>query len=458
MSGHTRPKLLAVICILAAVLTASRAGAENAAPSAGQSTFPTPVPGVVAGTTQGKGCGDTDPAPSAGGASVVPATGESLQHKSWQPAGGEIQFTVKSFDAIPSAASVFVCFRWKTTPVDTNGSHRTNASPPWIETRPSQLDLSGDEKTLKVTTTVPHDLGPQPNNVAKALPLVPLAEVRILAIDKDNNTKADATTAIGITYPLVALAFAIATVALGFVVLHIAVGRRLTHPGILQANWLLRIISTPSGFASLSQLQILVWTFVVAASAVYVMSLSGQLIEITSGTLILLGIAGAAGIGAKAHFEAQGAAAEAAATTAAVKSADADIIAAQNAAAAAAAPVDSVAAARITAENNRAEAAAKAKIAEATKERADALKNPPAAQIPKWSDLIVNESVKDDGTTTREIDVARFQMLLFTLITAVFVLMNVVTTYVIPVIPEGFVTLMGISNGVYIGSKIAQRS
>lgn len=52
----------------------------------------------------------------------------------------------------------------------------------------------------------------------------------------------------------------------------------------------------------------------------------------------------------------------------------------------------------------------------------------------------------------------RFQMLLFTLITAVFVLMNVLTTYVIPEIPNGFLAVMGISNGVYLGSKVAQSS
>jgi hypothetical protein len=142
------------------------------------------------------------------------------------------------------------------------------------------------------------------------------------------------------------------------------------------------------------------------------MSLSGQLIEITNSTLVLLGITGAAGIGAAAHFEAQGATAEAAAAKAA-----ADIIAAEKVAAATAAPPDPVAAARLTAENKSAERekAAKAKIAKHTRARADALKNPPAAQIPKWSDLIFNESVKDDGIVTREIDVARFQMLLFTL-------------------------------------------
>jgi hypothetical protein len=199
----------------------------------------------------------------------------------------------------------------------------------------------------------------------------------------------------------------------------------LKHSGILKANWFLRVISTPSGYASLSQLQILLWTFVVLLSAVYVMALSGQLIQITSGTLILLGIAGVAGLGAKAHNEAQGAAAEAAVTTAA-----------QNASQA---PADPKAQAEL--------ATAKAK--------ADAFKDPPLNQTPRWSDLIVNENI---ATGTREIDVARFQMLLFTLITAAFVLISVVSTYVIPEIPGGFVTLMGISNGVYLGSKIAQRS
>lgn len=459
MSGHTRPKLLAVICILAAALTASRAGAET---PAGQSTLLSPELAAAPKTTQGAGCHTIPKPASAGGASVVQATGESLQHKSWQPQGGEIEFTVKSFVPIPREASVFVCFRWKSTAESEKpGVSRPPppVSPPvsvFKQTPFPRLDLSGDGQLLTVTTTVP-DLGPQPPDIAKALPLVPLAEVRILAINNEKKeTAADVTTAIGITYPVAASIFAIFTVILGFVVLNIAVGRRLTHPGILQANWLLRIISLPSGLASLSQFQILLWTFVVAASAVYVMSLSGELVEITDGTLVLLGIAGAAAIGAKAHSEAQGTTAEAAAAKAAAERAAADSITAQKAAAAATAPADPV----VVAENKLAatEADAKAKIANATRARAEALKNPPADQIPKWSDLIVNESIKDDGTATREIDVGRFQMLLFTLITAIFVFMSVVTTYVIPEISPGFVTLMGISNGVYMGSKIVQRS
>jgi len=34
--------------------------------------------------------------------------------------------------------------------------------------------------------------------------------------------------------------------------------------------------------------------------------------------------------------------------------------------------------------------------------------------------------------------------------------MRVLTTYVIPEIPQGFQILMGISNAVYFGSKVAQ--
>ena len=470
MRGHNTAGLLAIIFALAGALGIPGAVAQAPAPAVGQGTAVSPTTagteqtkGTTAGTEQPKGvsatkprgaCNTIDKPAAAGGASIVHATGESLQHKNWQALGGDIQFTIKSFDRIPSDASVYVCFRWKLT---------ADEKRDYIETRPSRLDLDGDGMRLRVTTTIPNDLGAQPAGIATALPLVPLAEVRILAIKQDKAV-ADVTTAIGITHPFAAAAFAIAAITLGFVVLYGATAWRIKHTGINKANWFLRIISTPSGYASLSQLQIVLWTFVVAASAVYVMSLSGQLVEITNGTLVLLGIAGAAGLAAKAHNETQNASAQAAATAASAENAKAAISAAEKQAAAkaaAAAPAaDPVAAARVAAENAAAQeqAAEKKKLATEAKKKADNLTNPPDDQVPRWSDLIVNESVKDDGTTTREVDVARFQMLMFTIITATFVLMNVITTYVIPEISTGFLTLMGISNGVYVGSKIAQRT
>jgi hypothetical protein len=448
MTGRTtQSKLTKVVSLVAAAFLAFRAEAQTATPTAEQRAVPSPPPAAAAETTPS--CRTSSKA-VAGGASVVQAAEESLQHKSWQARGGEIQFTVDSLTPIPADASVLVCFRWKSSKPESNIK--------FIENRPARLELSGDGKLLKVTTTVPVALGPQPSDVAEALPFVPLAEVRILAIDnKKNELVADATTTIGITHPLAALILAIAAVVLGFVILYIAVARRLDHPGILKANWLLRIISTPSAVASLSQFQILLWTFVVAASAVYVMALSGQLIVITNGMLVLLGIAGAAVVAAKAHNEAQGATAEATAASAASEHAAAEI---DKAAAEGVASASTADAARIEAAKGAAVKTAeeKAKLAKATRERADAIKDPPTTQIPRWSDLIVNETVQDDGTRTREIDVTRFQMLLFTVIAAVFVLLNVLTTYVIPEISVGFQTLLGISNGVYMGSKIVQRS
>ena len=371
--------------------------------------------------------------------SIVQATGESLQHKRWQPRGGVIQFTVKSFEGLPANTSFFVCFRWKITDPDNKDGY--------VQVMPDRLDRNNDGTIWTITVTIPRNFpalaeGQKSAKVFPLLPLVPLADVRIL-ISKDNNKTlaASVDTTIGITYPLAAIGFAVITVIIAIAILLLVSRYRLVHPGIRNASLLLRIISTPGGRASLSQLQIVLWTLVVAAAAVYVMSLSGDLIQITEGTLVLLGIAGAAGVATTIHNESQIAKAQGAANAAQAR-------ADQAAANANAAPPAEQAVAARTAQ----QAAADAQQAQAV---AALRVNPPPDQVPRWSDLIVTETIRD-GATVREIDVARFQMLLFLLITVVFVLLNVLTTYVIPEIPTGFLTLMGISNSVYLGSKVAQ--
>jgi hypothetical protein len=422
---------LVCLCVLATTLAAS----SQLAPA--PPSDPTPVP---------PGC--NIPRSGVATASIVQATGDSLQRKHWQPQGGVIQFTVKSFAAIPNDASFFVCYRWKTDPESTDN---------YQEARPDRLDRNNDGTIWTVTTTVPDNLKDVPPGatLARALPLVPLADVRILVVLAGKTVAADATTVIGITHPLAAIGFAVLTIVIVLIALNVIADYRLTDEGIRKANWFLRIISTPSGYASLSQLQIVLWTLVVATSAVYVMALSGDLIEITSGTLVLLGIAGAAALGAKAHTQSQNSAAQAAADAARQKSDAATIDAARKAVAAAnAAPGSVENAAHVVAQQAANDAEQTADAAEA---RAKAFAHPPAAQAPRWTDLIVNETTGVNGTI-REIDVTRFQMLLFTLITATFVVLNVLTTYVIPEIPTGFLTLMGISNGVYLGAKVAQGS
>src|SRR5260370_27815469 len=134
---------------------------------------------------------------TAGGSSIVQEAGYGLQRKSWSPLGDTIRFTIKSFSAIPDKASVLVCFRWES---------RSASNGDFIETHPSQLDLSSDGKQLDVTVRVPDDLGARPANVKHValLPLVPLAEVRILVIHA-NNLVANVPTEIGITSPFAAV-------------------------------------------------------------------------------------------------------------------------------------------------------------------------------------------------------------------------------------------------------------
>ena len=155
-----------------------------------------------------------------------------------------------------------------------------------------------------------------PQDIARTLYIVPLAEVRILAIDTESKVVADARTEIGVSSRVAALFSAVVAVIVGFVILSIGACLRLKGTSVADANWFLRIISTPGGVASLSQFQILLWTFVVAASAIYVMAISGDLIAITSGTLVLLGIAGVSVVASKADGEARAANAEAHAATA----------------------------------------------------------------------------------------------------------------------------------------------
>ena len=111
---------------------------------------------------------------------------------------------------------------------------------------------------------------------------------------------ADISTRIGITNVVWAALLVIAILGVAFVILTVIAYRKMIDGTTLKANPLLLIVSQ-NGYASLSQFQIVLWTFLVGGSAIYVMALSGELIEITNGTLILLGISGAAAIGAKAH-------------------------------------------------------------------------------------------------------------------------------------------------------------
>jgi len=379
-------ELAAIACLLA--LTGAAAAQPAPAPAQQPAPAqPAPAQRVAASPADAAGCNTVERPVSAGGASIVPEA--AGQQKNWQPPGGESTFAVRSFTQIPADALVLVCFRWKRVP------ERQDS---FVTARPTHLDLTDGGRLLKVTVVVQSNLPKPPPRIGgdgeyTGLFLVPLADVRILVLGKNPDgsalVAADVSHVIGISNPLWAILITGGCVLIAFALLTLICHRRLKRLGFDDLDPFIRIITTPTGYASLSRLQMVVWTFVVAASAVYVMVLSGELIEVTTGTLVLLGISGAVTVGSTLHESTQAAKAD------------------DNAA--------------------------------------------PSTRSPRWSDLIVNDI---DGR--REIDITRVQMLYFTLVTAAFVVMRVVTTYVIPEIPQGFQILMGISNAVYFGSKVAQ--
>src|SRR5262249_48054345 len=126
---------------------------------------------------------------------------------------------------------------------------------------------------------------------------------------------ADVSHVIGITSPLFAAVVAMLTALAAFTMLSIVCHRRLKRLGHGDLDPFIRLVTTRDGYASLSMFQMILWTLVVAASAVYVMVLSGEWIEITTGTLVLLGISGTVTVGAKLHDNALAAKAASAGVT-----------------------------------------------------------------------------------------------------------------------------------------------
>jgi hypothetical protein len=361
----------------------------------------------------------------------------AIAKKSWQPRGGEFTFDIETPTIIPNDALITVCFGWKLRgePTDPKG---------FIESRPTRIvKLEPDHKSMTIAATVP-DLRPAPplfrgdSNVSKdpgkgkqgvyrGFGMVPVADVRILVYQPSGEAVLDVLTTVGVTKaPWAALA-AFAAVAIALVLLYCC--SRIRQPQLAGANPLLRIIASERNYASLSQAQIILWTLVVGASAVYVMALSGDLIDITGGTLTLLGISGAASVAAKWKSAIDDQKKPAPPPTAGA------------AGPGPAAPPPAVPAPVAPAPGAAVAAAVVPPV-------------PPKA-LPEWSDLVISLE-RVDGNFVQTIDVTRVQMLFFTLITAAFVVLKVVTSYEIPPIPDGFMTLMGISNGVYLGSKFVK--
>ena len=404
----------------------------------------------------------------------------------WQPRGGQVRIVVESATQALKGTDVVVCFRWSSgkealylPPAAVQAAESTPAKAVYRVTVPElkRVDSSWFDRLSGKPPTDPS----QPAQFDNGM-IVPVADVKVI-VGTAESTLATAVLEVGVTSVWNAVLVTLVSVLVAHGLLYAwAMSREV--PG--RSPWM-RLISTREGYASLSQAQIMLWSFLFGAGAVYVMILSGSLIDIPTGALVLLGIAGATTVGAKI----QGANAQAAA---APSSADLPVAAAappapQNVSAIASTghsvtlqwdPPAAGAIPAVHAVSYARQAFADWRVSDdRIKEnshrvsrllpdtayvfqvvaRNDKGTSPPApatartsvaapiARKPRWSDLVVTPHHPG------EIDVTRVQMLFFTLISVAFVAIKVINSYMIPEIPEGFMLLMGISNGVYLSAK-----
>ena len=387
----------------------------------------------------------------------------------WRPRGSEVRFTINGNSI--AVLNVQVCFAWS------HADEHPEAADSYIES-PLVRSMATTDGKNEYGAVVPdlHSIdtwwldrivGKGPVHFT-GLFTVPLSDMQVLAqIKRTDGPVAWVAIVlpVGVTSVWAATVLVILAVVIACLCLYL-ISREINLPG---ADPALKVISTKEGIGSLSQFQIILWTFVIGASAVYVMSLSGNLIGITSGTLTLLGIASVTTLLARLPMASRsdpttptntvsstdhGAPTNEAVATAqaprfaagdstkvvitAAESGDADTAAAHDAAATAVRGAAAAQAIAGAAAQAGATPPSTPSNTGATPSRAAAMRSP------QWSDLLIV-----DGTRP-EIDVTRVQMLIFTMVSAAFVAIKVFTSYEIPEIPPNYLLLMGISNGVYI--------
>ena len=217
-----------------------------------------------------------------------------------------MKFTIAGPDLLAGQKPI-VCFRWS-----------DDKSSAWLLSPQVVLTDSASTNSATYTAVVPTELPTADaslwrrvthstrSGVATALGLVPLADFRVIGASSTSAPTLDISQQIGITNRGLAYAVTLAVVLIAWVALYVF-GRTRQVPG--RGDAILQVISTRNGYASLSQLQVILWSFVIGASTVYVMALSGNLVEISAGTLALLGISGVSTLGSKLQSNASDASA-----------------------------------------------------------------------------------------------------------------------------------------------------
>jgi hypothetical protein len=491
--GNTRSRTAwigALACLWLGLLAAGNVGAQ--APPAAPAPAPAPPPAVPAPAAAPPLPADLCKTAQA----KAPATDITITldpATSWQPRGGEVRVVVESKTQPLKDIDAMVCFRW-------SGRDKAADYLPPSAVRVAEFSSNAAPGKAVFIVTVPNlervksswfdrlsgkpaETADQPEQFDNGM-IVPVADMKVVLV-RSNAVVTTTVLDVGITSVWNAFLTTLVCI-LGMHALLYTWAVRRKVPG--SSPWM-RLVSTREGYASLSQMQIMLWSFVFGAGAVYVMTLSGSLINIPISALVLLGIAGATTLGARIQG-ANAASAQAAtpppvpdlpAATAApaapqnvrvIASTDHAVTLAWDAPAGAVPAVYAVSYAR---QDFADWGESSDRIKETSHRMARLLpdttyvfqvvarnasgNSPPvevtgrtkqAAVIPRkplWSDLVVTP--QHPG----EIDVTRVQMLFFTLISAAFVTIKLINGYMIPDIPEGFMLLMGISNGVYLSAK-----
>lgn len=393
----------------------------------------------------------------------------------WQPVGGEIRFTVESPTASLTKADLRVCFRWHREDRAVNA--QIDVGDDYVASIPVRI-IEANTNKIVAAAVVP-DLGDPPDawqgpGTTTGFAIVPEADIRILVAGEGIAGDAwDIARRIGVTSRLWAAIGALTIVAVLYLLLLLLKRRAFEN---INVHTVLFLVSTARNYASLSQLQIMLWTFVVLGSVVYVMMQSGNLVPISAGTLVLLGISGVAVVGSAMQSSKSESVANAPrllvggmapahtlgiegdfyldTSNKTVHERDSSgwrlvrTIAGANLSTGVAAP----AAAAIGNDGDVYVDTATGTIYRmsggAWTDVGVSVFRLSSAERPKWRHLVEGER----GT----IDPPRLQMLLFTVITAVFVVLNVATSSSIPEIPESYLALMGISNGIYLASKFTR--
>jgi hypothetical protein len=176
--------------------------------------------------------------------------------------------------------------------------------------RSPQVEVVGSSDTSVTFTAIVPDLPPIPKRWPNRLWIdseanpyhffssgfVPIAAMRVQASGGGLNPPLDVVHPVGVTSVWSGRFMAAFTALFAFALLRFTAHVRGVPGG---ERPVLGIISTRDGYASLSQFQLIVWSFVVGLGAVYVLTLSGGLIDVPTQMLVLLGITGVTTLGAR---------------------------------------------------------------------------------------------------------------------------------------------------------------